>query len=97
MTDVWEIGPLHGGAPLRKRDAQDRRTFRLQVLPGLRGQGLGSEAEEAVLEGPQGEARLIEKRKCHDRPPQQHLLTVIQESKEAYFVALKRKPNVNLH
>lgn len=71
----------------------------MQVLPGLRGQGTRDEAEAAVLESAQGEARIIKKCK-HCIDPLLYNARVLtrhtQESKEAYFVALKRKPYVNL-
>jgi 21S rRNA (uridine2791-2'-O)-methyltransferase len=48
MLICFELGPLHGGLDLFFRHAAHRRAFRLQVLPGRRGQGVGAAVEEAV-------------------------------------------------
>ena len=48
------LGPLPSRPTLQLRHPKDRRTFRLQVLPGRRGPGAGAQPQGHV---PQGAAR----------------------------------------
>ena len=45
---IWLSGPVHCGLDLLLRHPSDWRAFRLQVLPGRRGQGAGAAVEEAL-------------------------------------------------
>ena len=90
QTSLTRVGSLYGCVDVLFRHLEDRRTLSLQVLPRDGGKGVRDQVEAPVHQGTSGEARLVT----------QCMIPVVlgmsdtdfcQESKEAYFVALRRK------
>jgi len=80
--------------PVRIRYTTEWWAFRLQVLPGHRRQSIRDTSEGTFRQSAQGKTRIFTQGEiagfpfgatCAERPN--------QESKEAFFVALRRKPD----
>lgn len=88
------LGSVFCSTPVRIRYIKKWWALRLQVLPGHRRQSIGDTSEGTFRQSAQGETRIFTQGKvagcliggtCAER--------FYQESKEAFFVALRRKPD----
>lgn len=67
----------------------------MQVLSGSRGQSTGEPTTQSISEGVQGKARIVAQGMRRIAILCRAAADYIQESKEAYFVALRRKNEVD--
>lgn len=85
---------------IRERHAKGGRSLCLQILSRLGGQAVGAEAQEDVPQDPSREARLLTQGQyscpCMHDAGADLLTKVLQESKEAYLIGLRRKANATL-